>query len=239
MTFRRLRSLVMLGASDSNLLWHLLWPVRLLLPLRADLRWTGYDKNHWEAEFAGGRWACLYSLEEAGHYYIIALYVKMFGGNGAILDVGCGEGILQSIVKPFGDAKYLGIDLSENAIQVASKKSNLHTSFLAVKAQEFMTEERFNTIIFNETLYYFPQPAKILEYYAQFLSRNGVFIISMTLYGIGSGLLTLGIWRDIERYHVVLKEMVVHTKSGATWIVKVLKPNSYRAPTPLNPIAAM
>src|SRR5690348_2798439 len=57
--------------------------------------WGFYDtsQKQWEAEYQNGRWEYMKNLEELARYSIIVGYVDYLKKGGAILDVGCGEGI--------------------------------------------------------------------------------------------------------------------------------------------------
>ena len=90
----------------------------------------------------------------------------------------CGEGVLQQHLKPHRYHRYLGIDFTPEAISCASKSKDEVTDFAVADATNFSTDQRFDAIIFNECLYYFANPIKIVGRYSKFLDEDGVFIIS-------------------------------------------------------------
>ena len=75
-----------------------------------------------------------------------------------ILDVGCGEGPLLEPLRQLGVGRYLGIDVAETVIERAQKLADRNTRFLAADAESYTTDERFDAIVFNESLYYFEDP---------------------------------------------------------------------------------
>ena len=44
------------------------------------------------------------------------------GSNSSVLDVGCGEGAISDFLSPVQNSRYVGVDLSKEAVQVAKNK---------------------------------------------------------------------------------------------------------------------
>ncbi len=116
------------------------------------------SKEVWEKQYSKGQWDYLYQLEELAHYSIILGYIRNLKTGGSILDIGCGKGILQERLALYGYSKYVGIDISDNAIRQASCKANDKTTFIASDATRYSPTEAFDAIVFNEVLYYFDDP---------------------------------------------------------------------------------
>lgn len=130
----------------------------------------------------GGDWDYLYSEGEKDHYLIITeLCTKQEVGK--ILDVGCGQGVLyHHLSQQFRSLDYLGIDISNHAINKA-KVSFPQAKFKQLDFDYQNLEEKFDVIIFNETLYYFNKPvATIQKCISENLNNGGCFIISMCDY---------------------------------------------------------
>src|SRR6266566_1558759 len=73
--------------------------------LQIATRWIGSHfrrgQNHvlptvdiWNAQYESGRWTYLGRLSELSRYSVLVGYMVHFKPGGAVLDVGCGEGIL-------------------------------------------------------------------------------------------------------------------------------------------------
>ena len=133
----------------------------------------------WNQEFGAGKWDFLGSAAEMPRYAVIAGYFGALPENPAVLDVGCGAGLLQPWLKRIGYARYLGIDLSETAIVRAQAQADAQTRFEAADAESFVLPETFDVIILNEMLYYMADPVGMLRRYAAHLRRDGVFILSL------------------------------------------------------------
>lgn len=122
----------------------------------------------WISQYQSGYWSFMKELDELARYSVIAGYFKYFKHITSILDIGCGEGILRENLDPTSYSKYVGIDISDAAIRLASQKEYLKTSFIAADAANFIPKEQFDAIVFNESLYYFDDPLLITEKYAQY-----------------------------------------------------------------------
>jgi 2-polyprenyl-3-methyl-5-hydroxy-6-metoxy-1,4-benzoquinol methylase len=176
----------------------------------------------WDEEYQSGKWRRLGDLREEAHHLAIAVYVNGLGRNGNILDVGCGEGALNVALRKFGYGRYVGIDISNVAVAAAQRHADETTAFQVISGDEYQTPDRFDTIIFDETLSYFANPAETIERFSGFLSEGGILVISMAMVGMRDGLLKLNLWLDIEADLKVLDETTIYRPDGITWIVKAL-----------------
>ena len=77
----------------------------------------------WEREYASGRWSYLGGVDELAHYSVIVGYYAFLKPGGSVLDVGCGEGILQTRLSPHGYCRYLGIDFAAGAIHQCGREA--------------------------------------------------------------------------------------------------------------------
>ncbi len=171
------------------------------------------SKEDWEKQYTEGKWNHLDTLEESGRYAIIGLYCNWFHKQPDVLDVGCGTGIITNYIK---FKNFLGIDISEDAIQKANKKENC--AFLATNAEEFRTDKKFDVIIFNEILYYL-DAIKIMKKYEEFLNPEGIFVIS-----IWENPRTKLVW-DLIEFEYDCKDyiQVVNKKTDNKWHVGIFK----------------
>ena len=177
-----------------------------------------YNKTDWEEQYTNGYWEMLQNIREFGHYSIIAGYYQFRNKPRHILDIGCGEGLLQKYLKVHTYSTYLGIDLSEIAIQKAQTLSDNNTQFIQADAETFKPEQKFGCIIFNECLYYFKDPVAVIQHYEQYLQPDGDIIISM-FYTRRSK----RIWQALEKkgYHFA-DGISISNQQNTTWKIKLI-----------------
>lgn len=133
--------------------------------------------SQWNKEFASGMWNYLdKSSSERARHEIIGMFCQQYSPKGRILDVGCGEGTLADFLNPAQKRKYLGIDISKEALKIGRQKRDIH--FQLTDAESFHTSQKFDVIIFNEMLYYVDDK-KILEKFSHFLNKGGLTILSV------------------------------------------------------------
>jgi 2-polyprenyl-3-methyl-5-hydroxy-6-metoxy-1,4-benzoquinol methylase len=205
-----LRSLFLIGARDAQFASR---------PLSAIASPPKVSPVSWREEYADGKWDRLQHIGELGHYSAIAGYFGRVKPGGSILDVGCGEGVLQRQLKPHGYSRYLGIDLTPEAVATAADGEDAITAFAVADATQYVPEEAFDVIIFSECLYYFKDPMHVLERYSEFLDEEGVFIISNY-----NCLFNLGMLRSIRQVMSVEDEVSIINRDGISWTVQLARP---------------
>lgn len=182
-------------------------------------------RQAWEDQYECKDWDCLRGIDELAHYSVIVGYCDYLEKNGAILDVGCGEGILQERLRSGGYSCYLGIDLSAQAISRASRREDCRTHFMQADVATYEPNRTFDVIIFNECMYYFETPLTILQRYEHALTDGGIFIVSMHATHRSRRL-----WKSLETAYGVDDKIVVTNRSGVSWAVAVLSPPSRTEP---------
>lgn len=155
-------------------------------------------------------------LDEVARYSVIAGFLHHLKPGGSVLDVGGGEGLLADHLRPFGYARYLGVDLSEAAVRQAAGRADERTSFVAADAESYVPPGRWDAIVFNECVYYFNDPLGTVRRYEGFLQDGGVFIVST----FRSRRADVIVRRLLARYRL-LEETAVSNRKG-TWVVRVM-----------------
>lgn len=178
-----------------------------------------FSKDEWDRQYSAGRWDSLRQVGELAHNSIIAGYFRYYGNKQFILDVGCGEGALQGILGADAYARYVGVDISKEAISRARSKQTPNTVFVCEDVANFAPGERFQVIVFNECLYYFDDPAGTMARYENFLCDNGVFVVSMYVEKQ-----TRRIWKMLDAPYRVEDEAKVTNGAGISWVIKALRP---------------
>ena len=166
----------------------------------------------WDKEYANGFGEVLKLPQERAHYATLVDFMASAGKNRTILDVGCGEGGLLDLLGPCGYEKYLGVDFSEVALKRAAQRANASTAFVHASAESFVPGERFDVIVFNECLYYFHEPLRVLQRYPQYLAPGGIILISMLRKTDRVKQLN----EEISRKYKVAQRATV-TNQGGTW----------------------
>lgn len=175
-----------------------------------------------DSDYAHGKWDYLWGISESGRFSILVGYCHLLKPGGRILEIGCGEGMLQARLDPARYSRYMGADISAEALRRASERANGKTSFVCADAATWEPGETFDVIIFNECLEYFDDPVALVRRYEPSLAPDGVFLVSMFA-GIETAR-TVRIWKWLEAVYTVEDATRVANKDGLTWVLKVLRP---------------
>jgi 2-polyprenyl-3-methyl-5-hydroxy-6-metoxy-1,4-benzoquinol methylase len=178
-----------------------------------------FTKNQWNLQYSSTRWDYLRNIEESARNSIIGGYIRYKSSDCTILDVCCGEGVLQNNLGKHSYKYYVGVDISSVAIAKAEIRINENTTFICSDAETFIPSQKFSVIVFNECLYHFESHLKLLAHYESFLLDNGIFIVSMY-----ANTQSNRIWRMLDAKYEVEDSTKVTNSAGISWIVKQLKP---------------
>lgn len=136
----------------------------------------------WNFEFSAGHWNFLDSTgDERVH-----VQIEKYANGGTILDLGCGSGTTGLEVEPQAYSEYLGVDISDIAINKARcRAADAGRSDRNVYCQSdilsFTPSRKYDVIFFGDSIYYIPSRfiSPMLHRYANYLSKRGVFIARM------------------------------------------------------------
>ncbi len=194
---------------------------RALRTLRRVLRLD--RERRWNAEYACGTWSRLGALDELAHQAVLASYFARLKPGGSVLDVGCGEGLFQRELRGCY-SRYLGIDFAE-PVRLASAQRDLRmdtrAEFVATDMHDFTTSERFDAVVFNESLYYYDDAVRGLARYAEFLAPHGVLLISMH-----TKERTERLWDCIAERYSIIDSVMIENRRRVQWTIKVLAPQT-------------
>jgi trans-aconitate methyltransferase len=203
--------------------------ISILKRKHSELLWTqGYGwpvpAAVWDDQYQSGQWDFLHSAEELGHYMVIAGYTFLTGPldrRPSILDAGCGSGRLLAVFKGLGFASYTGLDCSAEALRQAAVIPVDNTRFVVadLEAWEPDQEQRYDVIIFNESLYYLRRPTKVLQRFGGWVVPGGMLIVSMYRHSNVEV-----IWQNVLEHFSTLGFTTVINGQGHTWDIRALVP---------------
>lgn len=100
--------------------------------------------------------------------------------NGAILDIGCGNGIISRYLGRYG-YQVQGVDVSEKAIETARKLNAMPNVRFDVKSAEELkaSERKYDAIICSEVLEHLQDPSSLLRVLYHCLNESGKLIITV------------------------------------------------------------
>jgi trans-aconitate methyltransferase len=117
---------------------------------------------------------------ETEHSMEMVEVVEKYANKGRVLDIGCGPGILASLLNSDSFEYYCGVDASPEAIARAQKRKNEKIDFEIGDIQNYKCRDKFDLIVFEESLYYVPFfRRQLLKRYAQQLQPGGVFVVTV------------------------------------------------------------
>jgi SAM-dependent methyltransferase len=183
---------------------------------RALRRTVGLDREtRWNREYANGQWAWLRNLDELAHHAVLAGYVARLKPGGSVLDVGCGEGVFHDQLRDCY-SRYLGIDFAE-PVQQAKTREDECTRFEAADMNDFTTSERFDAIVFNESIYYHHDVGAGMRHYETFLAPDGIFLVSMHGKERNDAF-----WEVLATRYTAIDAVTMQNQRGVKWTTKVL-----------------
>lgn len=174
------------------------------------------QRERWNHQYASGRWAKLHSQPEQARFDACAALLRQHAAGGRVLELGCGEGILQSRLAADGYARWLGVDLSEVAIARAQTQAGRYSKYVAADMCTFDPEETFDAIVFSESIYYVPKPGAVLARYNRFLNPGGVLLVS-----IFTTKRSAAVWAELHAVADTLDSRTTTNELG-TWVCEVL-----------------
>ncbi len=81
-------------------------------------------QQQWDEEYQSQMWDYLSGITEYARYSVVYGYIRKFLSSEGILDMGCGTGILFDMLLDKEKEGYLGVDLSHEAVKIATAKSS-------------------------------------------------------------------------------------------------------------------
>jgi 2-polyprenyl-3-methyl-5-hydroxy-6-metoxy-1,4-benzoquinol methylase len=176
-------------------------------------RHTRIPAAQWDREFAAGEWERLWEVSESGHHFLVAGLLSALKPT-SILDVGCGEGTLKTHIGHVGYEQYLGIDLSQTAVEIArTRDDDSRAEYLQADAATWVPPRHFDVVLFVESLYYLTRRAETIRRYTA--ASHASHVVVSAFRGIGSRVL----WLELGELGTALHKFTVRNARGQTWDV--------------------
>jgi 2-polyprenyl-3-methyl-5-hydroxy-6-metoxy-1,4-benzoquinol methylase len=172
----------------------------------------------WDREYARGDWDRLDAASELIRYAAVFGQIYRRPNSPAVLDVGCGTGKLLELVSLLGYEHYVGIDVSEQAIERSKALALPRSSFEVAFAESFATDRSFDVIVFNEVMYYLGDPVAVAKRYSGWLREQGLLVVSMYECGPANK-----VWKKLAPHFDTLHAARVTNECKHTWNVRVMK----------------
>ena len=181
----------------------------------------------WEDAYRNGKTDHMKQLTECPRYSIVGGYISYLKPDGDILDVGCGNGLLLDRYTPSGNSTYLGIDISQCALDSIKQRNNANIHLRMVNAETYEPKDKYDVIVFNESLYYLNDPLKVFRRYIMSAKRDGIVVVSTS----SNSPRAKAILRCLKKEYDLLDETVTtNSKAMSSWICTVFTPNEKPLP---------
>jgi 2-polyprenyl-3-methyl-5-hydroxy-6-metoxy-1,4-benzoquinol methylase len=177
------------------------------------------DAKEWDQEYLEGHWEVLKEPSEYERFNVIIGIIEKYRSSPSILEIGCGEGILQSRLQKSAYSEYLGIDVSEVAIKYAEHLCDAKTNYIIADMECFEADKKYDLVIFNESVYYAVNPINLMSKYGKFLKSGGIMIVS--IYNLSFNKVTRKL---INKTYKPIQEIITSNKYGK-WFCTVYDKN--------------
>jgi SAM-dependent methyltransferase len=200
----------------SNLLALLNRTVRHVAPVRSKERY--YPPNRWNDSWSHGY--DLNNAHEDARYGTLIALIRRHEGNGPLLDVGCGDGLLEEQYRKVSSVQIVAFDYSAAAIDRAKARRLPDVDFFCADSRTFRPQQRFSVVLLNESLYYVEEYLGMMENLSQALTADGVFVVSMH-----DARITRRIWKNVQRSYTLLHGVTLKDEpTGCSWHIRLLRP---------------
>ncbi len=176
-------------------------------------------KHMFDHQYSNDKWDGLWQVPELARYSVIAGYAKYYCKQPRVLDLGCGEGVLQQKFSPEDYTYYLGIDFSEAAIEKAKSIETTKARFELGNISNMNIADTFDVIVYNESLYYLNDPVGAIRYASRSLRPGGIFIISMHKVGDERDWL----WAALDEVLDLKDKTNVSNREETSWTIAVYR----------------
>ena len=138
---------------------------------------TGEYNRKFYSEIFGKKADRYYRIQRKKMRIVLSLFQKH--ENGKVLDIGCGDGLISSLVRDVTKADVYGLDISKSAVSEA-KKRGIKAKTLNVDKGGFPFEKNtFDAVFCGDLIEHIYDTEKLLENIIMILKPGGYLIISV------------------------------------------------------------
>jgi SAM-dependent methyltransferase len=172
----------------------------------------------WDRDYGRGAYDRLGDLDELAHHAVIAGYVGRLNPDGDLLDIGCGSGVSERLLRRWYGT-YHGVDFSAEGIAQARTGAPAEARFTVADACLFVPDAPADVIVMSEVVEYFDDLEAQMRRYAGHLKPGGHLIVSMWV-----SQRNLVLWPRIDGVLSVIDQTLVQNGRGQGWMIKVYRP---------------
>ena len=111
-------------------------------------------------------------------YAVISSILRSQNKPLSLLDVGCGEGVILKHLEPGILSKYTGLDFAQSSLDNIHPRRELDR-FICSRIEDYVPDERWDAILFNEVLYYTSDPVAQIKKFERALAPGGIMVVSI------------------------------------------------------------
>lgn len=180
-------------------------------------------KDALDREYRSGNWDHFFAWDELPRNLVLAGAINFhFADTPRVLDLGCGNGRLATVFQRYSFSRYLGVDLSTEAIARARALGLARMEFIEGNYETWRPDEKFEAISFNECIGYASDPAATLRAFSAHLAPNGLFFLSHFRFGTYAAQ-----WRRMATVCDTVHATAVMSADGRqVWDIRVLRPQT-------------
>ncbi|WP_128544639.1 class I SAM-dependent methyltransferase [Larkinella soli] len=177
------------------------------------------NRDRWNYQYDKGLWDGLKAIDELARFSVIVGYVKYLKpGQPEVMEVGCGEGLLQQRLQAQNYGRFVGLDIADVAVENARAQADEKCTYRVGDMDTYEPDGTFDLIIFNEVIYYSKHPLKTLQRFSQYLKPGGLLIVTINNHKRSDKL-----WNSIKDGFALVDEATTVT-AKTTCVCKVLLP---------------
>ena len=134
------------------------------------------SRAQWDEQYGSDRWRYLASPAEQARYAALAGRILAASAS-AVLDVGCGSGVLRDCLGARFSGRYVGMDWSRTALAARSRWPG--EMLVCADAARLPLRGRFDTVVLSEVLYYLDDPVGAVHRLRRLVVAGGELLVSL------------------------------------------------------------